>query len=262
MLIPSSVLRKVSSSSPVMPTSVCMDLDATQSASYPGTGTTWANLVAAPPDGSAKTDWDQGFTSGSAPVFTGTAGSQAAYMAFSGTQFFTGLHTMPGFFNTAYFSSGGSAGWVAFTGNSPASSNDSWIDARNGTNNGLAFNMTGGGVNMRMQQSHGGSTTSLTNAGVTASTDFVYIISWPANGGTVNYWYNTRTKTTATLTFGTTTTSISASTLFIGQSSTGAARLANGTKLYSASAGNVQIDDADAGKIIDVYNARQGKTYA
>lgn len=65
------------------------DLDATQSASYGGSGQTWANLVPNPHDGSTQTAWDVTLgTSSSAasddPTFTGTAGTSGAYFAYDG----------------------------------------------------------------------------------------------------------------------------------------------------------------------------------
>lgn len=62
--------------------SVCCDLDATVAASYPGTGQTWANLIAAPADGSAQTAYDfwlgTGSNTTSDPSFIGVAGDIGA----------------------------------------------------------------------------------------------------------------------------------------------------------------------------------------
>lgn len=65
------------------------DVDATQSASYGGSGQTWANLVPSPHDGSAQADYDMqlGQTSSASsddPTFTGTAGTSGAYFSFDG----------------------------------------------------------------------------------------------------------------------------------------------------------------------------------
>jgi hypothetical protein len=71
-----------------------IDLDATLSASYSGSGQTWANYCPTPADGSAKALYDfyLGDTSGATtadPTFTGTAGNPAAYFALDGGDYFT-----------------------------------------------------------------------------------------------------------------------------------------------------------------------------
>lgn len=59
------------------------ELDATVDDSYGGSGTTWANLIPVPADGSDQTDYD--FTNANAAdLFTGTAGSNAAYFNMAG----------------------------------------------------------------------------------------------------------------------------------------------------------------------------------
>lgn len=62
------------------------DLDATQSASYSGSGTTWHNLVTNPADGSSQSTYD--FTIHGTPTFTGGAGTSGAYFAMDGASYF------------------------------------------------------------------------------------------------------------------------------------------------------------------------------
>lgn len=66
--------------------STCYHLDATDSASYSGSGQSWSNLISSPHDGAAQTDFDMylGLTSGSTstdPTFNGSAGSSSAYFS-------------------------------------------------------------------------------------------------------------------------------------------------------------------------------------
>src|SRR5574343_994393 len=96
--------------------SAVFDLDATQAASYPGSGTTWSNLVTAPADGSAQTAYDfyrgDGSTSTTYPTFNGTPGSAAAYWSFDGGDLFdlkSGANTT--FLKNAHKSAGGGIGW-------------------------------------------------------------------------------------------------------------------------------------------------------
>lgn len=62
------------------------DLDATQAASYSGTGSTWNNLITSPDDGQAQSAYN--FTVEGSPVFTGSAGTSGAYWAMDGTGYF------------------------------------------------------------------------------------------------------------------------------------------------------------------------------
>jgi hypothetical protein len=69
-------------------------LDAGNIGSYSGSGQTWANLVAAPADGSSQTAYDylRGVTSsaeGSDPTFNGTAGTDPCYFSVTGAQYLT-----------------------------------------------------------------------------------------------------------------------------------------------------------------------------
>ena len=57
--------------------STVFHVDAARSASYPGTGTTWANLVTAPADGGLQEDYN--FTLHGGLTFTGTADDAGAY---------------------------------------------------------------------------------------------------------------------------------------------------------------------------------------
>lgn len=52
--------------------SCVFDLDASQSASYGGSGDTWANLVTSPADGSAQTAYDVTRSGGTKPVWDGS----------------------------------------------------------------------------------------------------------------------------------------------------------------------------------------------
>lgn len=77
---------------PITTTGLLWVLDAGNSASYPGSGTTWANVWPTPADGSAQTDYDttqgDGSTSSTYPTFTGSVGSTSAYWAFDGGDYF------------------------------------------------------------------------------------------------------------------------------------------------------------------------------
>lgn len=74
--------------------SACMDITTADSSSYSGAGQTWANLIAAPADGSAQTAYDfwrgaDGSGTGSDPTFNGTPGTGAAFFSMDGGDYFT-----------------------------------------------------------------------------------------------------------------------------------------------------------------------------
>lgn len=101
----------------VLASTVC-DLDATIAASYGGSGTTWANLVTAPADGSAQTAYDfylgNGSTGTTYPAFNASSGSAAAYWSVDGGDYFSlksGANTS--FLNSLHKTTGGSDWWIA-----------------------------------------------------------------------------------------------------------------------------------------------------
>ena len=94
-------------------TGAVFDLDATMLASYNGSGQTWANMIAAPADGSAKTAGDfyrgvNGTATATDPTFTGSAGSQSAYWLHDGFDAFFLAGGNTAFIDSLHRTTGGS----------------------------------------------------------------------------------------------------------------------------------------------------------
>lgn len=97
-----------------------MDLDATQSDSYGGSGQTWANLNTAPADSSGQTEWDawlgvDGSASADDPAFVGTAGTTGAHFLLDGGDHFL-MKSLPTFLSKIHRSSGANAFTIIFAG--------------------------------------------------------------------------------------------------------------------------------------------------
>lgn len=84
------------------------DLDATQTDSYSGSGTTWANLVTAPADGSEQTEWDFDLNTWD---FIGTAGDAGAYFGTPDANRGMNVGTNPAFVDTMHKTTGGNRWW-------------------------------------------------------------------------------------------------------------------------------------------------------
>jgi hypothetical protein len=100
----------------INPTTI-FDLDATQEASYSGSGTTWANLVTAPADGSDQTDWDFDLNTWD---FIGTAGDAGAYFGTPDVNRGMNVGTNPDFVNTMHKTTGGNRWWFVAAVQAPS----------------------------------------------------------------------------------------------------------------------------------------------
>lgn len=253
-----------------MPASVCGDVDATQTGSYPGSGTTWSNLVVTPADGSSQTNND--FTMNGTPTFTNSGST--AYFLLNGSNSFKTLNTFSNQLTLYNAHKTTSKWWMAFTGQLASVTTTQALhgSANTGTDKGVEFLLQNNGK-LTFFQATGASTTNTvliaSGAGLLATaTNYVLIISIDMTGTTnnVRYWLNNRTKTQTSYTPTSLATNAGVSFYSLGAATTGtttiSAFLANNTRLYGFSYGNDFIDNTDAGKIFDVYNARTGRTYA
>ncbi|MFA7333367.1 MAG: hypothetical protein WC130_03640 [Kiritimatiellia bacterium] len=245
--------------------STVFDLDATQAASYPGTGTTWANLIAAPADGSAQTDYDffrgNGATSTTYPTFTGTPGDAAAYWSFDGGDRFQkkdGTNTT--FLNALHKTTGGTPWWMAYTYRviNVAPTQIVYSTQTTSTNVGIRGGTSSSETNFFVQR--GDTSQGATNFGsLTPGTDYVVIISYDGSGN-IARWENTTTGTAAAITFNSTSADASQA-LFIGAGPGTGTPLANTARMYSFAMGNEYLDDTKAAAIIAHLEARHQRNY-
>jgi len=246
--------------------SVVADLDATISASYSGSGQTWANLIAAPADSAAQTDYDfwlgaDGTADTLDPTFTGSAGSASAYWSFDGSDRFT--HKTDTTLIDNLHKTAGDDFWLAITLNIPVSSGNRGLFATKttGTTTAGFYLLLGTDDDIDFRQYAGG-TAILDNAGatVTESADVIIITSFNRTTNKGRYWVSTTTAVENNVTFDTGTTDKNGS-LTIGSNPNGSQALPAGSKVYSVAIGNEFLDDTKAGDIIAHLEARHGRDY-
>lgn len=248
--------------------SAVFDLDATKSASYPGSGTTWSNLVTAPADGSAQTDYDflfgDGSTSTSYPTFTGSAGDAAAYLLFDGADFLKLLSGTNPTFLADLHKTAGSAFWIAATGRHASTASAGLFSTKNGNVPGIDV-LPLNSANTRFSYRQRGAS----EAGLYPTTQEAagadYIVIWTHDPATnkSRIYYDVATAAETAHTFVDTT---SAATLaHIGAlGSTGATpslALPSGWRIYSMAMGNEYLDNTKAAAIIAVLEARHARDY-
>lgn len=252
----------------VIASTVC-DLDATIAASYPGTGTTWANLVATPADGAAKTDYDfftgNGATATTYPAFNGSAGSAASYWSFDGGDYFSlksGANSA--FLNALHKTTGGADWWAAITfrmADDAGAGFKFWGTSTGGSSNpGIADQLRGDNT-FRSQQRGASSSTADSTATLSNGVDYLVISSHSHSTNTTRLWIASTTAESKSQTYSTSTDN-AANTLKIGANGAAAQAMPNGSRLYSFAMGNEFIDNTKAAAIYTHLGARHGRTYA
>lgn len=255
--------------------SVVCDLDATISASYGGSGLTWANLIANPADGTMRAAYDfhvgNGSTSATYPAFNGTAGQPSAYWSTDGADYFK-LKTLAGTMPQKWHRvSGGTPFWVAVAFMAPAGlftgTRCFWGNAATTLNRGVSGYV--GTTDMVGMLSADGAVAPLLadiHGPLSGVSDYIYILTGDASRSTANVraWVNNASAGSFTHNFGASTIN-STDSFFIlatrSSSTEGAFPMEAGTRLYSFAMGNEFIDDAKAAAIIAHLRARHGRAY-
>lgn len=248
--------------------SCVFDLDATQIPSYSGTGQVWSNIVLNPADSEPQTAYNFNLGSGSGsgaddPVFTGTAGTQSAYWALNGSQYFSfasGSNTT--FLNAIQKTTGGTNFWFAIPFRFKSSGAVQGLFATNSATTQVGFRVTISATNQIQLQVRGDtgnvSTSASSFSALVDGTDYLYVVSM--DGTTVRQWLNSPFAVEAAFTKNACTSNGTASLKIAAQGS-GASPVASGTRVYSLSGGNGFIQDTDTVKIAQVYYGRQGRPY-
>lgn len=245
--------------------STVFDLDATQSASYPGSGQTWANLVTAPADGASQTDYDMWLgldetVAGGDPAFTGSAGDAAAYFAIDGSAFF-GNKTTTSFLKSIHKTTGGSDFWFLIAFRCPNGATTQCLAATNAapTSPGWRVQLNSSENISFVQRGDTASAASSTYQ-LVATTDYLALVSFSHANGNYRIWINTTTKTDEAEAFNATTTDSAGFGIAAEPVDAGGA-LANGARIYAVAMGNAYIDDAEAALIFDALETRHGRDY-
>lgn len=253
--------------------SAVFDLDATKAASYSGSGTTWANLVTAPADGSAQTAYDflrgDGATSTTYPTFNGSAGSAAAYFGFDGGDYFnlkSGTNTA--FLNALHKTTGGADFWFLIAWKSPSVTGtiDGFFGNASGTttaNSLTARQSTTEKIQLSQRSGAGAASTVNSTAGMTVDTINLAIFSHSKSGNNLRVWINSATAEDVAFTMGASSGDPATGFFTLGAiTSVGTSPIANDGRVYTFAMGSEYLDNTKAAAIIAALNARHGRTYA
>jgi len=249
--------------------SVCCDLDATQTDSYPGSGQTWANLIASPADGAAQTDYDfyLGFTAttdGDEPTFNGTAGDTTAYWSFDGGDRFglkSGVNTA--FLNNLHKTTGGSDFWVAYAWNHVDTTwQNRFFFSTYGysTTNGLIVGEYAQETVGLTQYTSGAANKTTSFISGAPQGDHIAVASHSHSTNETTIWLDTASGRVMSHTFTTNTTDPTGA-LTISGGTNGGVPLSSEDKLYSMAFGNEYLDDTKAAAIIAHLETRHGRDY-
>jgi hypothetical protein len=276
MLIPSSVLtprasgRNTAPLSQVSSAQALFDLDATLAASYGGTGQTWANLIAAPDDGSAQAAYDfwRGDSSSATandPAFNGAAGDAAAYWSCDGGDFFQIIGGNTNTLKNLHKTTGGASATFAIAFRTPASLGSTYAFGTSAQTNGdgvqLRFRSTGE-INLFQTVNGALNNTIAAPAGaLAASTDYLLFVTMDYSGGTASSALNARMLTAKTLVSGA-STAVADGTAQVAAYGAGVSPLAGGYRVYGAYLFNRVLSNAQVSAVVDVLNSRHGRTYA
>jgi len=242
--------------------STLLDLDATITDSYGGTGQTWANLIS----GGSAYDMFLGATgTGSTddPTFAGTAGDASGRWEFDGGDFFSIKAAVPAALSNVTKTTGGNDMWAAFSFKTPPSDpGDSLCTLMAtltvaGSTIGFAINLRFFGSVMDIQfdtRGTGGTTQTDSTATLTYDSINIVLVSFDNSAGNVRYWVNSSTGETKAHALPTNTTDCD--DFHIAARESGGGEFTNGMELYSAAFGNGYLDDTAAGAIIDQLNVR------
>ena len=239
--------------------STVFDLDATIAASYPGSGTTWANLAATPADGQSPSAYDfllgDGVTGTTYPIFTGSTDDPAALWRLEGSDYFrikSGANTS--FLDNLHKTTGGQDFWMAVTFKRD---DTTWASGYlfstlsvTGTFTGIDLLIASTETLSLYQRNNSTSNIATIPVGALATTTpNIAILSHNHSTNTTRYWANSGTGADLAHTFGT-TTAAAAQPATIGVNGNLTSNFVAETSLYSFAMGNEYLDDAKAAAII------------
>lgn len=249
--------------------STCCDLDATISASYGGSGQTWANLIASPADGSAQTGYDfhlgtDDSSSTDDPTFSGSPGDDAAFFSHDGGDWFA-LKNIANAITIKNAHRTDQAGvWMAIALRPFLPTSYYFGNSFSSSTAGMRFTDLGGDLDIDILISNGSSNAILWDLGsISNGEDLLAIFSWDGTSTSNNtrLWLNSTTKIENSLSLKTSTTS--ATTIFnVGNANNdSASAIRNGSRVYHFSCGNAFIDDAVAADIFTHLETRHNRDY-
>lgn len=244
--------------------SCVMDMDATVSGSYPGSGQYWYNYEPTPADGElqAAYDYTLGATSSPStddPTFTGTAGNSAAYFAFDGGDYFRSNVTQTTFLKNIHKTTGGQQATIVMAMRLAASS---YVYGGPSGTSDVGFALYYVNPGLIFYQFRGGGAFSPTNLGnMTAGTIYLVAITVDYGANAIKYAINSRTFTSVTAVSGASTTDATRGPS-VGCTGLATSPLINNSRVYGYSMFNSIFTNTDLSNVVDAYNTRHGRTYA
>jgi hypothetical protein len=254
--------------------SAVMDIDLTALACYGGSGITLNNLVVAPADGSAQSDYNlqfgNGSTSSTYPAFSGTAGSQSAKLTFDGGDHLTLVGSNTSFLNNIHKTTGGSAFTVVLffeTLVDKGASSQIMFATRNASADKGVTGYLNSSELLKLDQRGDDASTSTPNPSITATLGSSTYLGYGCSadgaldGGYRAVFWSESTTGVTTTTLYKTTTSDSAQKLHFMAQATSTGNVANGTILKSIAMFNTRLTNAEMASVVAEYNTRHGVTY-
>ena len=243
--------------------SVVFELDATQTDSYPGSGSSWLNLIASPADGETQATYDFPFSG--TPVFNGTPGDTGAYWGITtGNRFQLSSNTT--FTGNLHKVASVGPFWIAATF---YAIDATWgggviVSTKNSTGNGLGVTAyLLGSRSLSYNQSSGAAGTGF-NSGfgsLAAPGEELVIMSFDPANEVATYWINSTTGTGVAFVY-TVTTNAAEGAFTIGELTTsGTPLVSSDWRLRTVACGNEYLDDTKVASLVSNWEARHGRDY-
>lgn len=247
--------------------SCVFDLDATISASYGGTGTTWANYENSPADGETQTAYDfltgDGATSTTYPAFNGSAGSPAAYWSFDGGDYFQLANAMTAYLKSLHKTTGGGAHWCAVAGQLTGAAGIQSLFATGTTTAVHGIRDTWTGVEGLQGTQLGTAAVNAAFEEVAFQTGFEYlaVFSYAPSTSTYSAWVNGVRQADVVITPNTSTTDSTNCRIGASTATTPAQFLVSGNRIYAVSGGNIALNNTKEALIRAEYETRHARSY-
>lgn len=251
--------------------SCVMDVDATVSDSYGGSGQTWANIETTPADSASQTDYDwflgtDGTSDTTDPTFTGTAGDSGAYFNYDGGDFnnlASGANTT--LLTNLHKASAGNAWTHIMCIRTPAAgftlSNSILANMGAGASRrGIRYYIdSSGNIGFQTRGTSSNVTTNITTT-LAADTDYMIAVGYDHDNTDIVYAVNSKTISTTNHT-ATGTDDASNPTRF-GQLIGGGQTLESGFRVYGMYLFNTALTSGNLSDVVDELNLRHNRTYA
>jgi len=243
-----------------------IDIDATISASYSGSGSVLSNLTTSPSDSTAQSDGNFDITGA---TFTGAAGDSGAYFEFDGAgDWFDCVTSAHATLANLHRTDVDTPATIVMAFRSPTAITTSNYPIggtyRASSDQGVRIRFDGS--NYTVQQTGVGTTTTSSNfsSSPANATNYLMILSLDLGGGTASYSHAINSRTSTNVLFGAKTTDDVGTHAFrLGAlASDGAAPFEAGARMYGFYAFNKVLDNTEIGLLVDHLNIRHGRTYA